>query len=60
MLKNDKRIAAVFGYCATVISLLAVTPWVDWAKDGNAWVANLAALPALPAILLIFRRNRLA
>jgi len=60
MLKHDTRIAAVFTYCAIVIAMLAVTPWIDWAKYGNAWVANLAGLPVLPAVFLIFRKIRFA
>lgn len=60
MFKHDLRITAVFVYCAIVIAMLAVTPWIDWAKYGNAWVANLAGLPVLPAVFLIFRKIRFA
>ncbi|MGE5492546.1 MAG: hypothetical protein ACM31P_14790 [Actinomycetota bacterium] len=60
MRKNDLRIVAVFIYCAIVLGLLAVTPWIDWARYGNAWVANLAGLPVLPALFLVFRKSRFA
>lgn len=60
MSKYDQRIAAVLTYCLIVIALLALTPWIDWAKHGNAWVANLAALPVLPAVFLVFRKTRFA
>lgn len=60
MFRTDQRIVAVLIYCGIVIALLAVTPWIDWAKYGNAWVANLAGLPALPAVFLLFRKSRLA
>lgn len=57
---KDQRIAAVFIYCAIVIALMAVAPWIDWARYGNVWVANLAALPVLPAVYLLFRKQKFA
>jgi len=59
LFKKDERIAAVFTYCAIVIALLAVTPWIDWARYGNVWVANLAGLPVLPAVFLVFKKARI-
>lgn len=60
LFKKDERITAVFTYCAIVIALMAVTPWIDWARYGDIWVANLAGLPALPAVFLIFKKSRMA
>lgn len=58
--KKDTRLAAVFAYCFIVISLLAMAPWIDWASYGDVWVANLATLPVLPAVFLVFRKPRFA
>lgn len=59
MFKNNPRIAtALIGYCAIVVALLAVLPWIDWARHGSAWVLNLAGLPALPGVLLIAGKPR--
>lgn len=58
MFTNGKRIATVlFGFCATVIILLALAPWIDWARHGDVWVANLAALPAVPGVLMLFGKS---
>lgn len=59
MANNGKRLRVVLCYCAIVVALLAATPWLDWAKYGDVWVANLAALPALLGIFLVYRRSRL-
>lgn len=50
--------AVLLSFCAIVLALLAAVPWLDWAKYGNAWVINLASLPALPGILMVMRRRR--
>lgn len=60
MSKEDKGIAVVLTYCAIVIALLAVAPWIDWSKYGDAWVANLAGLPVLPAVFLILKKTKFA
>lgn len=58
MRSDDKRVLVVFCYCLIVAALLAAAPWLDWAKYGDMWVANLAALPALPGLFMVYRRSR--
>lgn len=52
-MKNSKKAAAaLFSYCAIVVGLLAMTPWIDWSEYGSIWVATLAALPVVPGIVI--------
>lgn len=58
MFKDGRAKLVVLCYCLIVAALLAAVPWLNWAKYGDIWVANLAALPALPGIWMVLGRFR--